>query len=385
MTGYKVVVEEGRKVCAVIGGEVVGRVTVCDIEFQWARDVYVWMGGIAGVGTDPKYRRMGIAKACMDRANMLILEKGYNCGGVSTGSRNVARRLYMRSGYVHLFYIDSYWKSPRRRPERRRMDGLVVRPYMDGDEAEAVRIFRETYGGYFGPKRKRREEWLELRAPTLKSDPESMLFAEFNGKLVGYTGYFLKWSNLMAGELIVAPGKLRVVAAEALLRSLENHLASKGLKNVSIWAASSDLEISRLLVCNGYTKSESRVFMLNILRFPALLKELTSLLESRVEASNLEWQGTVTLESPSQAATLVIDGGVSVSEGQDEGSVRGSSIKVEASREALTRMVSGVLPVWEAYVQGMLNVKPPLDRESLEVLETLFPATPYFHPVDDWW
>jgi len=383
---FRVVVEEGNKVCAEINGEVVGQVTVCDIEFQWSRGVYVGMGGIAGVMTNPKYRRRGIAKACMERANKLILEKGYSCGGVSTNSGNVARRLYTRSGYVHLFFIDSYWKNPRKRREKK-MDGLTIRPYRDGDEAEAVKLFEETYGGYFGPKRKREEEWLRLRAQTLKSDPESMVFAEFEGKPVGYAGYFVKWRHVTAGELIVAPGKFRVAFAEALLRSLENHLASKGLKDVSIWGASSDYEISRLLICNGYVRRGSRVFMLNILRLPALLKDLAPLFERRIKASNLEWRGAITLEYPSQAATLTVtaDGEVSVSEGRAGDSTQPSSIKVEASREALTRILSGVLPVWEAYVQGMLNVKPPLNEESRRILDTLFPTVPYFHPVDDWW
>jgi len=384
MASFRIVVEEGCKVCAEMGGEVVGHVTVCDIEFQWARDAYVMMGGIAGVGTDRRYRRMGIAKACMDRANRLILEKGYPCGGVSTGSRNVARRLYTRAGYVHLFYINSYWKRPRKRPERRGLNGLTIRPYIPGDEAEATRIFEEAYGGYFGPKRKKTEDWLELRTRTLKSDPESTFFAEFKGRPVGYAGYFLKWGNLMAGELIVAPNKFRVAVAEALLNRLENHLASKGLNNVSIWAASQDVEVSRLLLCSSYTKSESRVFMLNILNLSALLRRLEPLLGSRVKTSNLEWRGAVKLESPSQAATLAVDGGASVSDSPTEGSVEGPSIRVEASREALIRILSGVLPVWEAYVQGMINVKPS-DDESLKVLDTLFPATPYYHPVDDWW
>lgn len=380
MDAFHIVVKENDMVCAEIGDQIVGGVTVCNIVFQWAQDTYVGMGGIAGVGTDERYRRRGIAQACMNRANKLILEKGYSCGGVSTGLRNIARRLYMRSGYVNLFKID-FWKRPEKCDGKLRLEDLTIRPFKHGDEYEAVNIFKETYGGYFGPKQKKAEEWLELRLKTLESDPESILFAEFKNRLIGYTGYFLQWDSFLASELIVAPSPIRIAAANILLEKLYSHIASKGLDDVTLWAASEDAEISHFLACNGYQKREDRVFMVNILNLLKLLEELNPLFRSRIDKTNLEWQGTVKLKTPSQIATLTIGDGISV-EGKP---VSNASIEVVTSKEALTEVITGIIPIWEAYVCGMISVKPVFDQRSLKVLDTLFPAIPHFHPVDDWW
>jgi len=63
MINYKMIIENGRRICAKAKDEVISRVTICDIEFQWGSDTYVMVGGIASVGTNPKFRRRGIAKA----------------------------------------------------------------------------------------------------------------------------------------------------------------------------------------------------------------------------------------------------------------------------------------------------------------------------------
>ena len=61
------------------------------------------MAGIAGVATEPEYRRAGLARRVLDRAMEEIGEAGYSCVGLFTGTDIVAHRLYRRFGFVDTF------------------------------------------------------------------------------------------------------------------------------------------------------------------------------------------------------------------------------------------------------------------------------------------
>ncbi len=58
------------------------------------------MAGIAGVGTDPAYRRQGLARQVFVRAMEEIRADGYSCAGLYTGVHIVAHRLYRSFGFV---------------------------------------------------------------------------------------------------------------------------------------------------------------------------------------------------------------------------------------------------------------------------------------------
>jgi len=58
------------------------------------------MAGIAGVATEPEYRRLGLASRVFDRAMQEIKAAGYSCVGLYTATDIVAHRLYRRFGFV---------------------------------------------------------------------------------------------------------------------------------------------------------------------------------------------------------------------------------------------------------------------------------------------
>jgi len=58
------------------------------------------MAGLAGVATEPGYRRKGLAHRVFDRAMGEIGAAGYSCVGLYTGADIVAHRLYRRYGFV---------------------------------------------------------------------------------------------------------------------------------------------------------------------------------------------------------------------------------------------------------------------------------------------
>ncbi|HIE14492.1 TPA: hypothetical protein EYP70_04395 [Candidatus Bathyarchaeota archaeon] len=119
----------------------------------------------------------------------------------------------------------------------------------------------------------------------------------------------------------------RVQIARSLLRLLENHLTKKGLSNVSLWVTSKDRDIAHMLTCCGYERSESRVFMLNILSLGGLLQELKPLLERRVAAKNSELRGDILFKTLSQTAILKLDGAISILEDISPSSIKKPAIK----------------------------------------------------------
>lgn len=60
----------------------------------------VRMAGIAGVGTEPEFRRKGLARRVFQRTMDDVKGAGYSCAGLFTSTSIVAHRMYRRFGYV---------------------------------------------------------------------------------------------------------------------------------------------------------------------------------------------------------------------------------------------------------------------------------------------
>ena len=369
---------EDPTVYAKVQGEMVGTVSVLDLNFQWAEGTYVKMAGIAGVHTDERLRRRGIASRMMNKAKRLIVERGYSCSSVSTGSFNFARRLYRKSGYITLFFLDDTVKQiqkPIPRPRKRR--NFTLRSYEEGDEEAFVRIFQECYGGFFGPRRKTTERWKEAREETLKADPESVTVAEVDGEIQGWAEYYKHW-GAFATELRVSSCKDRTAIAEALLSNLEEHLLSKGISEARFLTSPHDHFLRPFLEERGYAIRPYRVFMLSIIDLPKLITLLKPLLDRRLDKEP-PWRGNIRLKTASQSCILTVSDGISLME-----SSQNVDLEVVTSDIELTRILSGVLDPLEAYLEASLDVKPSLTEATNTTLRKLFPLVPYFHPREDW-
>ena len=62
----------------------------------------VRMAGIGGVGTEPEFRRRGLAGRVLGRAMREMRREGFSCVGLFTSSGIVAHRLYRRFGLVDI-------------------------------------------------------------------------------------------------------------------------------------------------------------------------------------------------------------------------------------------------------------------------------------------
>ena len=358
------------------GDERIGRTTVPEIDFQWADGVRARMAGISGVGTEEQYRRRGIAAAMMEEAVAFSIREGYACSGITTAHGSVARRLYSRAGYTTLFKPGCFVK--RVRPGAMPcIDGFSIRPFEDGDEESLVALFEETYRPYFGLRRKTATGWRHYRREVLEQDPERIAIAEDDTGVLGWAGNFKQWVGLVS-EVWVRPCGNREGVAQALLTHLERRMASQGLDESRLWASPADAFSADLAVRNGYAFSEQRVFMLRILDLPALLGELLPLFNCRA-ADPLPWQGVLGLETPLQQACLIVSEAIAVDASADP------CVSLTMSQPILTKLLSGTLSAWEAYLLGELGVTPGMTPDLKSTLERLFPATPAFHPADDMW
>ncbi len=118
--------------------------------------------------------------------------------------------------------------------------------------------------------------------------------------------------------------------------------------------------------------------MVSILDLPGLLNALCPLLSRRLAGAS-PWRGVIRVETPLQEGFLRIGEGVSV---EEKG---GPDVEVLAPQEVLVRILAGVLTPWEAYLEGLLSVRPEMTPEARSLLTALFPETPWFHPADDLW
>jgi GNAT superfamily N-acetyltransferase len=364
---------EGHEVVANCGQERVGRILLLDFSLQWCKGTFVPLTGVADVGTDRQFRRRGIARLMMQEAVDHAKVQGHVCSGVSTGTTNVARRLYSGAGYVYLFAMQGYEREPRRRrcgiPA-----ALQIRGYESGDEQALAQLRSRTRSDFFGCLRADPDAWVQKRREMLESDPESTLVALQDGQCVGYASYFQHWFGL-ACDICVAEVRQRLQVGRALLSRLEVRLEARGCERAVFSATQDEGFVRRLLEGEGYRRGVDRVFQVNILDLGGLLSHLGVALEARISASAMpEWTGALRIMGGE------LDGAVAI--GPDPGR---SALTVGGSREALTGVLCGRLPGWEAYLRGDLDVHTDMDARTPLLLQTLFPRIPCCHPIDEWW
>ena len=364
---------EGSRAVARCHGEEVGRIHVPRVELQWCEETFVTMGGIAGVGTDAKFRRRGVAGRMMAQAVQHFRENAWVCGGVSTSALNVARRLYSRAGFEYVFSMMGYVREPREDAPAPATE-VEIRGYEDGDVATILELHRKEYGRFFGQRKPDAAKWLTYRQQTIDDDRESVLLAIRDGEPVGYASYFKHWFRI-ACEFCVPECPDRTEVARALLRVLETRLAAKECEVAPFSTTEDETFLRGLLESEGYRPDDGRVFKVNILSLEGLLRQLQVSFERRISASSVpEWAGTLEARTEDDCGRAEI--------GEEPGS---GCLAISASRPVLTQVLCGAMSGWEAYLKGLLDVSTRADGDAEEVLKALLPRVPYCHPMDEWW
>ncbi len=362
----------GRRVVASVAGEEIGRILVPDIPLHWSQRVLVSVAGISGVGTDERFRRQDIAAHMMKEAVRFAREEGYGGSAVSTEARNVARRLYSRSGYVHLFFMHRFSREIAPGKEVVSPEKWSIRPYEEADRPEVLSLIRQTEHPFFGAREKIEKKWQQARS-SVGDQPAPLAFVALqDGDVVGFADRFLHW-NSPTGEVFACPGDDQFRIGEALVNALEQAAARLGEKSLCFWATDPEDFPVRLLCNRGYRLVASRVFKFNILSLQKLLDQLGELFRRRasvLEPSDLPVR--ISLSYQEQRGVLQLGG-------------QGGEIELAAPRHVVTRVLCGTFSAWDAYLRGLMHIRPTVDERVHQALEALLPSIPYQHPVNDWW
>ena len=368
---------EKRQVQAWLDDKQIGRITVAPIDFDWGRGTIVPMGGIAGVGTEEAYRRIGIARRMMERAVAFSREQGYPVGGVSTGCSNVARRLYARSGYVHLFSIDQYEKPVGRPEPAPPPDGVAVRPYAAGDEAGILELSNRSYSGrdFFGGRPCDASEWVARRTALLTADPQSVWVAVRNGTVVGWAEYYFHWGERENCAFLVEESEETADVIRALLTRLERSLADAALTRFTFHASRHQTRVVDSLLKAGCRRSPGCVFQVAIFDLPDLLNRLRPLYVERLQSSELdEWPGVLRVTMGDQAAEIDLRGGAA-----------GRRVEITGRYETIVRVLCGRDSAWQAYLRGHLRIADRVDQDDIRALNAILGQYPWYHPLRDRW
>jgi len=362
----------GRRVAALADGEVIGHVYVPDITFHWGDGVFVPLAGIGGVMTDERFRRRGVASRMMKEAVELARRCGYGGSGVSTGMTNVARRLYSKAGYVHLFSMHRYSRRLEEAHLPAPPPGVTIRPYEERDLNGVLALIEQTERPFFGSRKKSPKRWKALRARSAGRAPALAFVAERGGRIVGFADRRVHWEAL-TGEVFAEPGPDRFALGEALVAALERAAVRLGEQSLCFWATDCEDFPVRMLLNRGYELTTSRVFQFNILSLQRLMEQLEEALVRR--AARLDTgllPASIELRYNGEAGKVDLGG-------------PGQALELRASRDVVTNVICGIYSAWDAYLRGVMDIGPSLGPEQRRALEALFPAVPYHHPPNDWW
>ncbi len=161
-----------------IDGQCVSYLTVVYRTMRIGRAT-VWMGGIAGVGTDKEHRKKGYSRRVLENSNVWMAEKGFDCA-VLFGIPDY----YHRFGYAPCL-IDCEVAMPTRRAERA-AGHLTVRPFEPEDREALLPIYTAENAQQTGSLLRRADwEWFGHGTNWFKRT-EPWVFCDADGKPRAY-------------------------------------------------------------------------------------------------------------------------------------------------------------------------------------------------------
>ena len=329
---------------------------------------------VSWVHTTPKYRRRGLSRWAFGASMSHELVRQYSCISLHTRTDNTAHGMYRSFGFVDGLVGRQFTKALQHE-QAKVVEGLVVRPYLHGDEVAMASVSNAFYADQVErrPRRAERDRTSETRL---------IYLAEKDRELLGYVQAqcYKKDKNVSITEFCLRPqpsedeSLLEEVGA-ALLCALHNELVKREYKRIS-WVPEAEVEknyVRKLFHNFGYTSGdEDWVWMFKIVNLPMLLGELSPLLSKRLNESDdyKGWQGTMSIKGSEHRASLIIkDGEIRVSEEIAEG----TGICLSTDDDTITRFILGVITPYGAHLQDQLHIAPTVNDSVTRLLGTLFP------------
>jgi len=367
-------------------GKIVGHVQLVLRELEFG-DARVKVGGIANVSTLPEYRGRGIASTLVKMAIDYCRGNGIAMTSLYTGYPGTPHRVYWRAGYAdtefeYNFVIDGI------RVEDKPGVPLETREAGPGD----LRELASMYERFSPPGRAWRPDdyWLKkilgsnMYTHTFfywSRDSFHRLMFLYQGRTVGYVlaakpgvraeGWPLP-SDL--GAILEANGDPRFLG-DIYLEAMRI-LAGEGAKSIAIMAP---LTHYRYLGEAAY-RSCGGIYMACITDLEALLTQMLSELQRRVESGDVGGRMNIMLSSEYGRAGLTVRG-PEVSIGCDR-----PDAEVWMDRDCITRLFHCLATFSDVVYSGNVKVKSDVPlRDLINVMDALFPyRSSYVWAVDHW-
>lgn len=322
------------------------------------------------VHTGPFYRRKGLARWTMQQTFEHESIRRASCAFLGTGTRNTAHAMYRSFGFVDVFLSESF-NMDLDEEDAVVVEGLIIRPYSPGDEVKMAILSNEFYSQVF--------DYGYIRPRRLREKNTCVKIAEKDGELIGYVEAHCQKgrSEVSLNAMHVKKTDNRYEVGAALLAALHSDLSSSGFKKISMdRVVLMSIQYIRTLLRNfGYSQRETGgVDMFKIVNLPMLMEEVSTLLISRLKASDYkDWHGSVGIAGEQHKAAINInEGQMSVSE-EVPADV---DILISGDDDTIARIIVGRMTPFEAYLQTELTIKPMVNDRVTGLLETIFPRIP---------
>ena len=334
---------------------------------------------VSWVHTNPKYRRRGLSRWAFGASMSHELVRQYACISLHTRTDNTAHGMYRSFGFVDGLVAREFTKTLRHE-QAKVVEGLVVRPYVHGDEVAMASVCN----AFFEDQVEHRPRRAERRRI---SETWLIYLAEKDGELLGYVQARCdgREENVSITEFCLKPQPSKnsthwesflEEVGTSLLCALHNKLVERKYKQIS-WIPEEEMEknyVRKLFHNFGYTPAnEDWVWMFKIVNLPMLLGELSPLLSKRLSESDTYkgWQGTISIKGSEHRASLIIGNDeIRVSEKISER----TGIHLFTDDDTITRFILGVITPYKAYLQHQLHITPTVNSSVTGLLKTLFPS-----------
>jgi hypothetical protein len=229
------------------------------------------------------------------------------------------------------------------------MGQYYVRPYRDGDEEEAARLFNQRYLAYGGFVPRTGEYWLWscLHRPDVSR--EGVFFVSEEGTqnvcgyaVVGATGDIWEFCAGCDEELV----------SSMLLKEIARYVDSLGISSMSINVPDDEI-LCRVLVREGFSRVPAERMFVSTMSLVNLLSKLS--VDRKLDSEEINFVfDNVPFGVEKTVSVKVNDGEVSVA----EGFLKSAPVTVRMEFASFLSILFGTANVRRELIRGRMRVKP---------------------------
>jgi predicted N-acetyltransferase YhbS len=386
-------------------GRIVSHVQLVERDLKVGAGASLRVVGVANVATVKECRRSGISTRLLTHALDVARKKGFHASALFTGTKIPAHRIYMRLGFSDVYPAlllfrdlksSLVWDSNEEKGGfgRQRVE---VRESNESDDPSLLDIYEKNYGSYNGLAVRDKETWkrkfrnlfvYECPFYEDESKPDNVLVAEREGEgIIGYAMSCIakrdKFGHIC--EILTLPDYEREAG-----RALAEHLLSnmRELKPLTIMIYSSENTLNDQLFRKGSTPlTGTSVFMFRIISLKETMEsalcECPEAKKKRAHQISRAIRGSITIRiAGEQSATVRLDEGLSVTEGEEN-----SDVVTFVDHESFARLLFGAKRFTELLNEGRirLSLVDAKGSQVVSLLEDFFPKKPTMtFPADFW-